>query len=319
MTTIDSDHKRITRSSEAQGGFSERVGLAPGRERPIGYRARPTSWRRCATYWDLSAKCWQGAAEHGRRPCVKGGVNMATGLQAATGSRTCRRRTLASVFGCHPTRARARLSARSAGVRAERAFCGNRPAPQLPAAGIVVTVGGGLQGRSALTATTVCAVWADPPKPLLRVNRSGQAGRRIRERGNSCGNVLSQGQLWLARRFDGIEGSTHEKRLKNTQWGKRTTGTPQAGSAPCERLSPPAARGREQYSQRVRRRIAAFFLDPRPPASPVPRRPVCLDSSWAAGRLCRRVASELRTVWSVAVHHGRSEPAWRVGLCPRTR
>ena len=57
---------------------------------------------------------------------------------------------------------------------------------RLPAEGTVVTVGLDLQGRSALAATAVCAV---PAEQLVRVDRSGQMGGRIRKWGDFCVNV----------------------------------------------------------------------------------------------------------------------------------
>lgn len=97
---------------------------------------------------------------------------------------------------------------------------------QLSAAVTVVTTGVDSQRRAGLTATAVCSVSAEPPQLLVCVNRSGETSARIREWGNFCVNVLSHGQIRVAKRFASLEGGTHEERFEEAQWSQLATGAP---------------------------------------------------------------------------------------------
>jgi flavin reductase (DIM6/NTAB) family NADH-FMN oxidoreductase RutF len=97
---------------------------------------------------------------------------------------------------------------------------------QLSAAVSVVTTGTDVEHRAGLTATAVCSVSADPPQLLVCVNRRGEAYARIREWRNLCVNVLSHGQIGIAKRFAGMDGAAHPERFTQGEWGSLTTGAP---------------------------------------------------------------------------------------------
>lgn len=97
---------------------------------------------------------------------------------------------------------------------------------QLSAAVTVVTTGTDLEHRAGLTATAVCSVSAEPPHLLVCINRLGEGHARIREWRNFCVNVLSHGQIRIAKRFAGMEGGAHPERFAQGEWGSLTTGAP---------------------------------------------------------------------------------------------
>ena len=89
----------------------------------------------------------------------------------------------------------------------------------------VITVGTG-EDRTGLTATSVTALSAEPPRLLVCINRSASAWPLLTEYGSFGVNLLDSNQQDLADRFAGKSGEKGPARFTGTRWKSLVTGAP---------------------------------------------------------------------------------------------
>jgi flavin reductase len=96
---------------------------------------------------------------------------------------------------------------------------------RLSAAVSVVTTDGPA-GRFGITASSVCAVAADPPTLLVCLNRGSAATKAFRCNGVLCANTLAAGQQALSDCFAGLGGLSMPERFAGARWSTGRTGAP---------------------------------------------------------------------------------------------
>ena len=89
----------------------------------------------------------------------------------------------------------------------------------------VITVGTG-EDRTGLTATSVTALSAEPPRLLVCINRTASAWPLLTEYGSFGVNLLDSNQQDLADRFAGKGGEKGPARFAGARWKSLVTGAP---------------------------------------------------------------------------------------------
>jgi flavin reductase len=77
-----------------------------------------------------------------------------------------------------------------------------------------------------LTATSVMSLTTNPPRLLASVNKSGYTYDLLRQSKTLCVNVLSTGQVDIAKRFAGLTELDESDRFEGLNWSTLSTGAP---------------------------------------------------------------------------------------------
>jgi len=89
----------------------------------------------------------------------------------------------------------------------------------------VITAGRG-DDITGMTVTSVSSLSLDPPSLIVSVNRESSTWPLLRRYGHFGVNILNAGQLDIAERFSGKDGSKGADRFAGTQWTARPPGAP---------------------------------------------------------------------------------------------
>jgi flavin reductase (DIM6/NTAB) family NADH-FMN oxidoreductase RutF len=92
--------------------------------------------------------------------------------------------------------------------------------------GVAIISAGAGSDRTGLTATSVSALSAEPPRLLVCINQTSSTWAALQENPRFGVNLLAEGHRALADRFAGRDGVKSAARYEGTLWDTLVTGAP---------------------------------------------------------------------------------------------